>query len=145
MQQTQNLKLNLIETGDPLSPLPLNENAEKLDAALTDVSRRVIQLEGCRIIVGVYQRFSSADSQIIDLGGRPAAVLAAGHSVGSPHMGFVVGDQVAVQGSTTVPNLRILDNGFEVSGLLSNVEETYCFMALMGDWVSMNVPKYEAP
>ena len=36
MQQTENLKLNLIETGDPISPIPINENAQKIEAALDD-------------------------------------------------------------------------------------------------------------
>ena len=31
MQQTEKLKLNLIETGDPISPVPINENTQALD------------------------------------------------------------------------------------------------------------------
>ena len=60
MQQTQNLKLNLIETSDPLSPAPLNENADTLDAALAaldetaaDLTQRMIALENCRMHLAV--------------------------------------------------------------------------------------------
>lgn len=35
MQQTTKYKLNLIETSDPFSPAPLNENAQKLEGALS--------------------------------------------------------------------------------------------------------------
>ena len=35
MQQTETYQLNLIETSDTFSPAPLNENAQKLEAALT--------------------------------------------------------------------------------------------------------------
>ena len=35
MQQTETYKLNLIETSDTFSPAPLNENAQKLESALT--------------------------------------------------------------------------------------------------------------
>ena len=66
MQQTQNLKLNLIETSDPLSPAPLNENTSTLDAALADVSQRVVSLENCRLVMGRYE----SGQKIIDLGER---------------------------------------------------------------------------
>ena len=35
MQQTETYQLNLIETSDTFSPAPLNENAQKLESALT--------------------------------------------------------------------------------------------------------------
>lgn len=38
MQQTDKYKLNLLETSDAFSPNPLNENAQKTEAALTAVT-----------------------------------------------------------------------------------------------------------
>lgn len=38
MQQTEHLKLNLIETGDPMSPAPLNANAQALDALVAGIA-----------------------------------------------------------------------------------------------------------
>ena len=92
MQQTQNYKLNLIETSDPISPAPLNENAEKLEAALlvaTDALRaetaaetaaldaRVQVLELHKFYVGSYigTGEKSGDSQMIKLGFTPLAVI----------------------------------------------------------------------
>lgn len=67
MQQTETYKLNLIETSDPFSPNPLNENARKTDAAITAetqaraaadaaLDQRVTVLEGhkVRMIAGTY-------------------------------------------------------------------------------------------
>ena len=97
MQQTETLKLNLIETGDPLSPAPLNENAEKLETALaaldgtaaaetaartaetTALDARVTALELKKVVVGTYIGNASASDpttkQSIELGFKPAAVL----------------------------------------------------------------------
>ena len=41
MQQTDKYKLNIIETSDPFSPAPLNENARTLEAALAAEKTRV--------------------------------------------------------------------------------------------------------
>ena len=46
MKQTNQYKLNLIESGDQFSPAPLNENAERLETALAD---------GLKIAVGNYK------------------------------------------------------------------------------------------
>ena len=48
MQQTEKYQFNLIERDDDFSPDPLNENMEKAEAALTDLSARV------RIVAGTY-------------------------------------------------------------------------------------------
>lgn len=42
MKQTENLGLNLLETADLLSPKPLNENAEKVDAALGGMAEKLL-------------------------------------------------------------------------------------------------------
>ena len=92
MQQTENLKLNLIETGDPISPAPLNENAQKLEAALAAetaaradadaalaqadaaLSGRVTALEAHKVVFGTYNG-NGSKSQTISLGFTPKAVL----------------------------------------------------------------------
>ena len=38
MQQTQNYKLNLIETDDPISPTPINENTQVFDRVMAQVA-----------------------------------------------------------------------------------------------------------
>lgn len=65
MQQSKHYKLNLIEPSDVFSPDPLNQNMEKVEAAL-DAARaeaktgdgaldaRVTMLEARKIIVGTY-------------------------------------------------------------------------------------------
>lgn len=150
MQQTETYKLNKPEMSDSFSPTPLSENADKLeselarvDAVAADHEQRVIKLEGCRIIIGTYQRYITNDGQIINLGGRPAAVLLGDHNVLNPAVGFVVGDKVGVESGTGKMILRIVDNGFEVRGALTNGQDHFCFIAFMGDWVPMNIPKYE--
>ncbi len=85
MQQTQNYKLNLIETNDPLSPAPLNENADKIEAALltktaearTDgLEQRILTLESKPIIVGSYVGDKGTlATQFIPVGFTPSLVL----------------------------------------------------------------------
>ena len=65
MQHTEKYQLNLIEPSDELSLDPLNENMTKLEAAL----------DGCsRVAFGTY-RGNGQQSQKIDLGFTPKAVL----------------------------------------------------------------------
>ena len=89
MQQTETLKLNLIETGDPISPAPLNDNAEKLETALAaldgtaaNLQGRVTVLEAKKMVVGSYignaETRYSAIIQTIELGFAPIAVLVSG-------------------------------------------------------------------
>ena len=88
MQQTQNLKLNLIETDDSLSPAPLNENMDKLEAAITAESetrqtetaaldQRLQVLEIHKAVTGTYQGSYGEVQQTIELGFTPAAVFIA--------------------------------------------------------------------
>ena len=91
MQQTEKLKLNLIETGDPLSPAPLNENAQKLETALaaalageeaartaadTALAQRVIDLEEHKLRFGFYIGDGTAtlEGRILHLGFTPIAI-----------------------------------------------------------------------
>lgn len=86
MQQTENLKLNLIETGDPISPVPLNENMDKIEAALTseietrqaetaDLDHRLQVFEARHFVVGSYVG-TGMKTQDIALGFTPQGVLA---------------------------------------------------------------------
>lgn len=54
MQQTETYKLNKPETTDPLTPAPLNENADKLESELTRVDAAVAQCraENCLVKLG---------------------------------------------------------------------------------------------
>ena len=49
MKQTNNYQFNLVESGDTFSPAPLNENMEKVEAALG------IGGKTCRIVSGSYE------------------------------------------------------------------------------------------
>ena len=81
LYQTGKYQLNKIETDDPLSPAPLNENADKLEAAITAeaaaLEQRIVTLEAHRIYVGSYTGTSTYDNmtQTIHLGFTPIAVL----------------------------------------------------------------------
>lgn len=122
MQQTEHLKLNLIETGDPLSPAPLNENAEKIEAALTALDgadaaldARVTALEVQKIFFGTVVYESSP--QFVNLGFTPKAVLFLGRNVGN-NPGLAVGDKYLYHksGGQETIHLRIVENGFIVAG-----------------------------
>ncbi len=115
MQQTQNLKLNLIETSDPLSPAPLNENAQKLDsgitcldAAQTSLSQRVAVLEARHFMVGSYVG-DGEQAQEIDLGFTPKGVLVQGNC---NHYDVILAleDSVGMEHYGTV--IQIIPNGF---------------------------------
>lgn len=86
MQQTETYKLNLIETSDTFSPAPLNENMEKLEAALGGVQaeasageealdQRLTVLEARKFVAGTYTGDGSGTGQFINLGFTPIAVL----------------------------------------------------------------------
>ena len=135
MQQTQNLKLNLIETSDPLSPAPLNENASTLDATLADVSQRVVSLENCRLVMGRYE----SGQKIIDLGERPLAVMVTGIGSENVRMGFVTGDNTTISQNSV--DLQIVENGFQTGGRLLGGNNHYCYLAFLGGWTVKDIPK----
>lgn len=116
MQQTETLKLNLIETGDPISPVPLNENAEKIEAALTakadaeaaaDLDQRLQVFEAKKFAVGTYKATSDSDN-IVTLEFTPYAVLI--HYCGGG-IGFT---SLALTGQYG-DSLEIVENGFKTS------------------------------
>ena len=90
MQQTKTYKFNLIEPSDTFSPDPLNENAQKLEAALgtkadtaqtaaaaAALEQRVQVLELHKMAAGYYigDGGQSDKAQFIDLGFTPAIVV----------------------------------------------------------------------
>ena len=69
MQQTDNLKLNLIEGTDPVDWQPLNENFTALEAALSSANQKVGMIqqylngsENCKIAAGSYTGNGSCGS-----------------------------------------------------------------------------------
>lgn len=135
MQHTETLNLNLIETSDPFSPAPLNENTLALEAALgalradldstgISLADRVTALEGRKISVGTYHGTGSTVS--IRVGFTPKVVL-----VTYPRMGTCA---LAVTGST-IGFVTITSGGFDVrngSGSLqfSGTSDTYHYFAI---------------
>jgi len=132
MQQTQNLKLNLIETDDPLSPTPLNENMDKVEAALGAQNTRIVNLENCRIVTGTYWGNGVRTGQNIDLGGRPlAGVIRTG--------AIEKGVTAAISGDARGTNSFIItDNGFLVASI-ANYNKRYSFFAIIGNWAELHI------
>lgn len=127
LYQTGKYQLNKIETDDPLSPAPLNENADKLEAAITAeaaaLEQRIVTLEAHRIYVGSYTGTSTYDNmtQTIHLGFTPIAVLVQYQEPGTytgktkpihlltaenRPLGGMMGDE---------PMMQIVDGGFAAS------------------------------
>lgn len=78
MQQTTKYKLDLIEKTDAFSPDALNQNMEKVEAAIqaetAALEQRVVALEAHKCYLGSYVGDGTA-SRDIDLGFQPKAVL----------------------------------------------------------------------
>ena len=83
MQQTDKYKLNKPGVDDPITPVPLNENADKIEAALTAeaetraagdaaLDSRVTVLEANKIVFGTY---AGQGARHVDRGFTPKAVL----------------------------------------------------------------------
>ena len=98
MQQTEFYYLNKIETDDPFSPNPLNQNAESvetadyltgvavraeaqardaLDQRTTSLEQRVTALEVKKVVAGSYM--GTGGGQIISLGFYPVVVIVCGY------------------------------------------------------------------
>lgn len=116
MQQTDKYKLNLIETSDTFSPEALNENAQKLEAALEAVraeaatgdaalDQRLQVFEAKRFAFGTY--LPSVTTFNVSLGFRPRVVfiLAAGVTRGG-----------ALFDGVSHSNGHITDDGFSITG-----------------------------
>lgn len=135
MQHTETYGLNLIETSDPFSPAPLNENTLALEAILaglrTDLgstggalSDRVTALEDRRLAAGTYK--GTGVTITISVGFTPRAVL-----VYSPRLGACC---LAVTGST-MGSVSVRTGGFEAkngsgSSQFSYNGDTYHYLAV---------------
>ena len=134
MQQT--------ETTDPFSAAPLNENMDKVEAALGAQDARVLELEHCRILLGTYQSVPGAKvPRAFDLGERPAALLICHHVVIGDRYCIMIGDDHVSTG--TVKGVWLTDTGFVVNDRY-NENGIYSFIAFFGDWKQKHFPKPEA-
>lgn len=123
MQQTDKYQLNLIETSDTFSPAPLNENAQKLEAALdaaraeaaaadAALDQRVQAFEAKHFAYGSYTPQSKRLD--IDLGFQPAIVLVMAY--GNTHSEVLMAD---VGGYTGGHSGGVTPNGFWVKAASS--------------------------
>ena len=153
MQHTDKYKLNLIETSDVFSPNPLNENTQKLEAALEEVTahadagdqaeaaaraalaQRVTALEARRAVVGTYTGNGIKAGQTIDLGFTPAAVLLGKDGKG---LYLLTPENPGIY-PTSPPYLQIVEGGFRVTynevsyadGGWNTPNQKYFFAALL--------------
>ena len=142
MQQTQNLKFNLIEPSDPISPAPLNENAQKLEAALLtktsetradSLEQRILTLEAHKMAYGTYTGGAEA-AQGIQLGFTPGLVIIKRSGAGST----TLYQSVTVAGVDLMDAhgtfLAIIPGGFRPGKTMNNscndVKETYYYFAI---------------
>ena len=149
MQQTENLSLNLIETGDPISPAPLNENAQKLEAAIAAeaasrqsadaaeaasraagdqaLAARVTTLEGHKIAIGSYHGSNSAQS--FQVGFTPRAVFV-------QRLASTVMVKLAIAPGSIIDNrgceFKIVEGGFYVYGdnPYTNSNDYFIYLAI---------------
>lgn len=74
MQQTEQYQFNLVETGDAFSPAPLNENMEKVEAALGSGGKTCRVASGSYVGIGEY---GTADALRLDVDFKPLVVCLA--------------------------------------------------------------------
>ena len=142
MQQTETYKLNKPGIDDPISPAPLNENADALDAALNGLNQRILTLENCRILLGTYYGIPTMkERRPIDLGERPAALLISHRVILGGRTCLLMGDEYISSGY--VGCVWLTDTGFEVNDKF-NENGGYSFVAFFGDWAQKHIPKPEA-
>lgn len=130
MQQTETYKLNLIELSDKFSPDPLNENAQKLEAALfaetetrsgqtAGLEQRVAVLESRKIAVGSFT--GTGKDLTISLPFTPLAVIAQRNSS--------FGAGISVKGFP-YSGLHVVDNGFTISASLNSDGRSFIYCAI---------------
>ena len=111
MQQTEKYKLNLIEKTDTFSPDPLNENMEKVEAAITAeaaaLDQRLQVIEAHKIAIGsaIYA------GNTVHLGFTPRALYAVGYM--GTHM-------VLIDSYASSSGIRVIEGGFEHDGSFEN-------------------------
>ncbi len=113
MQQTETYKLNKPGIDDPLAIAPLNENMDKLEAAIlaetAALDSRVTVLEAKYFVSGTFIG-DGQSSQFINLGFTPKAVL-----VHHANIAFFTALTVAGQPCSNGPGtaLEVVENGFK--------------------------------
>lgn len=114
MQQTDKYKLNKPGVDDPITPVPLNENMNKIEAAILGeaaeraaLDQRVTVLEAKHLAYGWYQGNDATST--FKLGFTPKLVYVCGSYDGTSPSSIVIT-------GLTVANLslRIIDGGFQV-------------------------------
>ena len=147
MQQTDKYKLNKPGVDDPIAIAPLNENMDKIEAALTSeaaalraeavataaaLDERVTVLEATHMVVGSYvgTGTDTGDSQTFDLGFTPKLVLV--RSAGSSGETITITNAPIRDASCDV--LKIVPDGFFVNRVLTRGLNTsgynYYFFAI---------------
>lgn len=134
MQKTETYKLNLIELDDTFSPQPLNENAQKLEDALSGavggLDQRLAAIEAHKLAIGSYTGSSPAGgstTQTIQLGFDPAMVYA------QCCKDFTIQSALALPGSPfhgmQTDTLTIVPGGFAVQGSYNSMGAVYNYFA----------------
>ncbi len=138
MQQTQTYKLNLVEGEDPFSPLPLNENAEKLEAAISAaradaaagdaaLDQRVTVLEAKLMVVGSYTGDLTRNRQFL-FDRTPSLVLVMQESGNNDWM--IAGTRQFKENMNRDVALGFIENGFQI-GLEPNEKgKNYVYVAM---------------
>lgn len=124
MQQTDKYQLNLIEMSDTFSPAALNENMEKVEAALdaaaagtaaeaqaraeavADLDERLQVFESHKIVQGIYTA-NDGKAQTITVGFTPRLVFIQG-------INYSVSSLMLVAGTEVGNFARIVENGFYI-------------------------------
>lgn len=137
MQKTETYKLNLIELDDTFSPQPLNENAQKLEDALSGavggLDQRLAAIEAHKLAAGFYEGNSPSTNdtvtQTVPLGFDPVLVYiqcSRSHSVESA---------LILPGTPYRDNFtetaELVPGGFAVSRTFNRQGETYTYFALL--------------
>lgn len=150
LYQTGKYQLNKIETDDPLSPAPLNENADKLEAAIqaeataraagdAALTQRVTVLELKKIITGRYVG-DGASERRFNLGITPKAIIFSCYTTNSASMStntisFIIPESEYPNASTP-KTLELTETGFLTRAGFMNVNDmnktnsVYHFIAL---------------
>lgn len=115
MQQTDKYKLNKPGVDDPITPVPLNENADRLDEALAALSQRVTVLEAKKIVTGRYVG-DGASERVFDLGITPKAMIFSRYTTNSSGMSsntlsFIIPES-EYPNATTPKTMELTETGF---------------------------------
>ena len=95
MQQTEKYQFNLIEGADDFSAEPLNQNMEKAEAVLTDLSLRVRLVSGTYTGAGGYGEDHPNVLEFPDAERPPTVILVGGGDASNP--------QVLIRGEAQPP------------------------------------------